>query len=491
MRGRKKNQRKGDLGEEKGKLDCKEGSGTGVEGIEDLLCQYEPGSVLKFLETFDSYRVEHCQCLCQEYGIIDAAAFLLERVSDVGSALLLTLSGLDGKFVELDTAVGNVVSDVALSSAADTMHLRTVLNMKEVNEIRNILNACIGLCQRNTPRLNPEESETLWFRLLDSFCEPLMDSYGDEMVSRGENHVPLLTESSVSHEDEACIVNWRISKSHRGAHILRKLFSQFIKEIVEGMIGYVRLPTIISKLLSDNGSQEFGDFKLTILGMLGIYGFERRILDTAKSVIEDDTFYTMSLLKKGASHAYAPRSPICCICNCLFSKNSSSFSICVFNCGHATHLQCEVPENEASSRGASSGCPVCMPKKKSHKARNKSILAENGLVSKFLSRPQQSHGTSILHPHESDALENFYGISKFHRLVQIEHMPQLRLAPPAVYHERVKKGTDIFTGESSNGLAKIEKQSKSKQLRELRVKGSSLRFPLKSSIFGKEKTSKR
>ncbi|KAK4578132.1 hypothetical protein RGQ29_028320 [Quercus rubra] len=337
-----------------------------IELYLELLCQYEPGSVLKFLETFDSYRVEHCLRLCQEYGIIDAAAFLLERVGDVGSALLLTLSGLDSKFVELDTAVGNVVSDVALSSAADTKHLRTVLNMKEVNEIRNILNACIGLCQRNTPRLNPEESETLWFRLLDSFCEPLIYSYGDERVSRGENHVPLLTESSVSHEDEACIVNWRISKSHRGAHILRKLFSQFIKEIVEGMIGYVRLPTIMSKLLSDNGSQEFGDFKLTILGMLGIYGFERRIL----------------------------------------------FEI-------LTNLQ------------------------------------------------------------------------KDQRLVQIEHMPQLRLAPPAVYHERVKKGTDIFTGESSNGLAKIEKQSKSKQLRELRVKGSSLRFPLKSSIFGKEKTSKR
>ena len=36
MRGRKKNQRKGDLGKEKGKLHCKEGSGTGVEGIEDV-----------------------------------------------------------------------------------------------------------------------------------------------------------------------------------------------------------------------------------------------------------------------------------------------------------------------------------------------------------------------------------------------------------------------------------------------------------------------
>jgi hypothetical protein len=97
-----------------------------------LLCQYEPDSVLKFLETFDSYRVEHCLRLCQEYGIIDAAAFLLERVGDVGSALLLTLSGLDSKFLKLDTAVGSVVSDVALSSAAGTEHLRTVSNMKEV-----------------------------------------------------------------------------------------------------------------------------------------------------------------------------------------------------------------------------------------------------------------------------------------------------------------------------------------------------------------------
>lgn len=71
---------------------------------------------------------------------------------------------------------------------------------------------------------------------------------------------------------------WRISKRSRGANLLRKLLSRFIKEIIEGMLGYVRLPTIIDKLLSDNGNQEFGDFKLTILGVLGTYGFERQIL---------------------------------------------------------------------------------------------------------------------------------------------------------------------------------------------------------------------
>ncbi|KAJ6878484.1 hypothetical protein NC652_032103 [Populus alba x Populus x berolinensis] len=470
-----------------------------IELYFELLCQFERNSVLRFLGTFDNYRVEHCLRKCQEYGIIDAAAFLLERVGDAGSALLLTLSGLNDNFSELESAVGSVVSDMSVSASSD--HYSTVLKMKEVDNIRSILNACIGLCQRNTPRLQPDESEMLWFRLLDSFCVPLMDSYSDRRASKAKNSGGVLGEVLGSQEDDgAWVIKWKISRSCKGAHTLRKLFSMFIKEIVEGMIGYIHLPTIMSKLLSDNGSQEFGDFKITILGMLGTYGFERRILDTAKSLIEDDTFYTMSLLKKGASHGYAPRSTVCCICNCPLAKNSS-FHIRVFSCGHATHLDCEI-ENESSSRGHLSGCPVCMPKKNTQSgARNKSALPENGLVNKVSARPRRAHGTSILHPHE-DLLENSYGLQQISRfeilsslqkdkkLVQIESMPQLRLSPPAVYHEKVKKGPGLLTGESSSALAEVEKPGKSRQLRELKLKGSSLRFPLKSSIFGKEKTNK-
>lgn len=92
--------------------------------ILQLLCQFEPNSVLKFLETFDSYRVEHCLRLCQEHGIIDAASFLLERVGDVGSALLLTLSSLNDKFVKLGDALG--------SAAAGIGHFSTVKNLDEV-----------------------------------------------------------------------------------------------------------------------------------------------------------------------------------------------------------------------------------------------------------------------------------------------------------------------------------------------------------------------
>lgn len=117
------------------------------------------------------------------------------------------------------------------------------------------------------------------FKFSSRFCDPLLDSNADERASEREDYFQMFAGSPVSQlKKDTGQSRWKISKSHKGAHILRRIFSLFIKEIVEGMIGYVHLPTIMSKLLSDNGSQEFGDFKLTILGMLGTCGFERRIL---------------------------------------------------------------------------------------------------------------------------------------------------------------------------------------------------------------------
>lgn len=156
---------------------------------------------------------------------------------------------------------------------------------------------------------------------------------------------------------------------------------------------------------------------LVILCIFFIFNF---LQDTAKSLIEDDTYYTMSLLKKGACHAYSPRSGSCCICGSSFSKDSSAISIRVFNCGHATHLQCESHENEGSIRDYSAGCPICTPKKKTSRARGKSILLENGLVKNSLSRTQQPQGINTVHNiHESDVVELPYGLHQMSRVSKL------------------------------------------------------------------------
>lgn len=148
---------------------------------------------------------------------------------------------------------------------------------------------------------------------------------------------------------------------------------------------------------------------MLILTVLRIYFTSLFLMlcqDTAKCLIEDDTFYTMSLLKKGASKGYAPRSLQCCICNCSF-KSSSGSGIRVFNCGHAAHQQCDVQENVMTSQSSSGGCPICVHKKKIQKSKGK--MAEQGLVSASPSTSRRAQGTSFLHPHELDVFENSTG----------------------------------------------------------------------------------
>ncbi|KAK3152034.1 hypothetical protein QOZ80_2BG0153450 [Eleusine coracana subsp. coracana] len=154
-----------------------------VELYLELLCQYEPRSVLKFLETFDSYKLERCLHLCLDYGVTDAAAFLQERVGDVGSALALVLAGLDENISLFISSVENTFSDVASKNISETKEPDSLLEMPEAHPVVDALRASIGLCQRNSQRLDPEESQSLWFQLLDSFSEPLKQLYASKDVN--------------------------------------------------------------------------------------------------------------------------------------------------------------------------------------------------------------------------------------------------------------------------------------------------------------------
>lgn len=56
-----------------------------------------------------------------------------------------------------------------------------------------------------------------------------------------------------------------------------------------------------------------------------------------------------------------------------------------------------------------------MPNKKLQRSRNKSIIADNGLVKKVSMKPQQVHGTAV-HLHENDASDNAYGHQQISRV---------------------------------------------------------------------------
>jgi hypothetical protein len=144
--------------------------------------------------------------------------------------------------------------------------------------VLDALRAAIGLCQRNSQRLNPEESQSLWFQLLDSFSEPLKKLYGSKDVNGKGVRSNGSETSNRQPKDKGFSRKTRISAYQRCLNALRRVFSQFVGEIIEAMAGHIPLPAIMGKLLSDNRSQEFGDFKLVIHRMLSMYLYEKRIL---------------------------------------------------------------------------------------------------------------------------------------------------------------------------------------------------------------------
>ncbi|GLJ14759.1 hypothetical protein SUGI_0239380 [Cryptomeria japonica] len=463
----------------------------------ELLCQFEPKSVLKFLESFENYRLEHCLRLCQDYGVTDAAAFLLERVGDVGSALSLTISDVTERIREMDSAVASIYKKSVSSISSEDKQLNVlVMMMPEVGAVHAILFSAVGLCQRNTLRLDPQESESLWFRLLDTFSEPSRDLYYHEKYFKDEKE-----NYKKSHKEDLNLkvsLRWKVINVGDSAYHLRRVFAHFIGEIIEGMMGYVPLPVIMSKLLSDNGNQEFGDFKATILGLLGTYGYERTILDTAKNLLEDDAYYNIHMLRKGASHAYAPASSCCCICGRTLDRESFGSSIYIFHCGHVAHFQCETQDSVAITKDSMGGCPICLPKKRSSSVRKKMIEAQKEIIEEA-SNGVQGQASSSKSLYENALTERPYGLhpqSRFELLNNLQKgqnsldlglLPNLRLAPPLVYHDRKAHSTSPASKEEASN----EKLKNVHLIRAQRTKSSSpFQFPLKSSIFGNDKNRK-
>ena len=62
---------------------------------------------------------------------------------------------------------------------------------------------------------------------------------------------------------------------------MQLLFTGFMEEVISGMAGYIPLKDIGQRILARYSTQQFGDFRGTLLGLLAAYNYESSILTTA------------------------------------------------------------------------------------------------------------------------------------------------------------------------------------------------------------------
>ena len=256
-----------------------------------LLCEYNQGQVLQFLKSREDYSLDECLAVCLSYSIIEASAYLYERLGAIKNALDLHLSMIESKKKEIQKGLKN--------------YERLIYS-----EILQEISSSVALCVRNSGRLDENEIEDHWFCLLGRTLETYID-----LAPSFATHIEL----------ESCIQSG-------------------IKQTIEHMIDSVDILRIISFIVQRFGNIPFKYFKANFIGVLSRFSYQKTIIKKAIDLLCSDIKYmTQQLLvlkSKGVSSkrfcCFSCSQPI--VSDDLLKNKGEKFVL--FICGHVYHSRC-------------------------------------------------------------------------------------------------------------------------------------------------------
>jgi WD40 repeat protein len=233
----------------------------------ELMAQFHPDMVYHHLTSCDSYRVEECLKLCQEYEIADASAYLLEKMGNVSSALQLMLQTLEGRLMTLKRVIRGLSLSTHQNKGTKFFTRRSlnarciVANLskgKEFQGVRQILTFGLDLCERNSgPSSNNDHGSQLWFNVLDR----LMNSRSFLRLSKE------LPEHS---------------------EIMFNVLSDLLRMTMQRMVSSVPLPDLVMKITTDHTGSHLGELRDMVTSMLSAFLSEVEVCGGAANAMHYD-----------------------------------------------------------------------------------------------------------------------------------------------------------------------------------------------------------
>ncbi|NWI91839.1 VPS8 protein, partial [Pitta sordida] len=259
-----------------------------TEQFIELLCQHSPDHVLETLKVLECCRLEESIQITQKHQLHEASSYLLEKKGDIHGAFLVMLERLQSKLLMLTRDDESSAEPSLLENIEDTL-------MKT-----------IALCQRNSPSLDQQQREALWFPLLEAMMSPQKSSGSSQC---------------------------RYSES------LKSLTMQ----VLNNMAAFIALPSILQRILQDPvyGKGKLGEIQGLVLGMLDTFNYEQTLLETTTSLLNHDLHWSLCNLRASVTRGLTPKQDYCCICLQQYKRRQETADeIIVFSCGHLYHSLC-------------------------------------------------------------------------------------------------------------------------------------------------------
>jgi hypothetical protein len=428
----------------------------------DLVCCYEPEKILYFLKhtlSDYSYRTDECLRICRERKVWDGAAYLLEKSGQIEAAFGLHLEKLIGYIKELQKRLETYSEhelDVCKSS------------------IDALLVMIVQLCQRSSCALEDSIKEKIWFSLFDEVMRPLRSLFIqpsiEQMLSYSEKST---SESDIATAASLVAIKERLTETK---DFFRKLGSY----IINSMVGYVNLTTIIDRIVADPlyGASNFGDIKDLMCKMLEMCTYEQTLLGKTLNIVSKDVYSKMSTLKRYSSKSYSSFASYCQYCSRPLDLTSHSGSggstaeslmnlgsqhstqavsqsiaiastgderkfasneldnkiaIIIYHCGHSFHQLClEMSQNAHTTHMS---CPLC---------NNSSSTQRSNMSNRPLQQTNNNKKANKLKQQYLNRQQAFDGENK-QRSSPDEHMPAPSSSSSSL--TRLASNSSIATGE--------------------------------------------
>jgi hypothetical protein len=283
----------------------------------ELLCLYEPSQCLPFIiDNFKDIPVGDQIQVCKQHGRVDALSWILDKSGDVQGALQVYVEAIEER-LEDAFRIMSAKDEDNTKKAEDSL---AVLRSRLVTGL-GLYKSAIKLLQKH----NDPTVHELWFSLVDILfrCH--------RQLKQETDIDPLVADSLL----------------------------QYTQALISGIVGYMSLPLLLSKILERNATCKFEQVREIFQHILEAYHYEQSLVESTNHLLLEDVWGLVCSHIKRRKKGIHVSSPRCSSCgkmlNAVFEHPTSitlDEDMVVLPCGHSFHQPCHTTSNL---------CPVCFP----------------------------------------------------------------------------------------------------------------------------------